>query len=78
MEISRDLFSTDERSPYFTLTLASRDIASHNLLTSLTAVERERIGGALNAAAAEIVGVLRARGPDDAGSRGSTYFGCGT
>jgi hypothetical protein len=78
MEISRDLFPTDERSPYFALTLASRDIVSHNVLTSLTAAERERIAGALNAAGAEIVRVLRARAPGDAGSRGSTNVGCGT
>ena len=60
MEITRDLFPTDERVPYLTLSLASRDLASHNLLTSLTPAEREQSGAALSAAGAAIVRVLRA------------------
>jgi hypothetical protein len=78
MEITRDLFPTDDRSPYLTLTLASRDLASHNLLTSLTAPERERIAEALSSAGAAIVRVLRAREPENGASRGSPSFGCGT
>jgi hypothetical protein len=78
MEITRDLFPTDDRSPYLTLTLTSRDLASHNLLTSLTAPERERIAEALSTAGAAIVRVLRAREPENGASRGSTSFGCGT
>jgi len=75
MDITRDLFPTDERSPYFTLTLASRDIESHNALTRLSGAERERIGEALTAAAAAILEVLRRSG----GSSGSyTSYGCGT
>ena len=77
MDITRDLFPTDGRSPYLTLTLASRDIESHNLLTGLSAVERERIGEALNAAGSAILNVLRGAGgaptPEE-----RTNFGCGT
>lgn len=76
MDITRDLFPTDGRSPYLTLTLASRDIESHNLLTRLTGAERERIGQALNAAGTAILDVLRNAG--GGASTGQTSFGCGT
>ena len=78
MDITRDLFPTDRRSPYLTLTLASRDIDSHNLLTGLSAAERERIGEALNAAGAAILNVLRDAGGRAPTSEGRTNFGCGT
>jgi hypothetical protein len=78
MEITRDLFPTDERSPYLALTLASRDLASHNLLTSLGPVERERIGQALTAAGDAIVRVLRGLSGDAASAKDKTSFGCGT
>jgi len=78
MDITRDLFPTDGRSPYLTLALASRDIESHNLLTRLSSAERERIGEALNAAAAVILDVLRGAGTDLPASEGHGTFGCGT
>lgn len=78
MEITRDLFPTDERSPYLALTLASRDLASHNLLTSLGAAERERIGHALTTAGNAIVRVLRGLPEDAASAKDKTNFGCGT
>lgn len=78
MEISRDLFFTDGRSPYLTLTLASRDIESHNLLTRLTNAQRDRIGEALNAAVSVIREVLRNAAENEASSSARSSFGCGT
>jgi hypothetical protein len=78
MDITRDLFPTDERSPYLTLTLASRDIASHNLLTRLTSAERDRVGEALTAASSTIVEVLRAAHSRDGTTNERGSFGCGT
>jgi hypothetical protein len=78
MDISRDLFPSDARSPYLTLTLASRDIESHNLLTRLSEAERDRIGEALNAAGSTILSVLRAATGEGARSAERTNFGCGT
>jgi hypothetical protein len=78
MEITRDVFPTDDRAPYLTLTLASRDLAAHNLLTGLQADERERIAEALSVAAATIVNVLRGAHHRPAAHRGSGSFGCGT
>ena len=78
MEITRDLFPTDERSPYLTLTLASRDLASHNLLTSLPTAERDRIAEALSTAGTAIVRVLREVHRKHPSSSGAGHFGCGT
>jgi hypothetical protein len=78
MEITRDVFPTDDRAPYLTLTLSSRDITAHNLLTGLRADEREKIAEALAAAAATIVDVLRNAGRHRGPHAGSTSFGCGT
>jgi len=78
MDITRDLFPTDGRSPYVTLTLASRDIESHNLLTGLSGAERDRIGEALNAAGRAILDVLRDAGGGASAAGARTNFGCGT
>jgi hypothetical protein len=78
MEITRDLFPTDERTPYLTLTLASRDLASHNLLTALPTAERERIAEALSIAGAAVVQVLRTFERQRASARDTQNFGCGT
>jgi hypothetical protein len=78
MDITRDLFPTDERSPYLTLTLASRDIASHNLLTRLSDHERQRISDALAAAGAVVLDVLRGMGAGSSEAGGHQSFGCGT
>jgi hypothetical protein len=78
MDITRDVFLTDARAPYFTLTLASRDLEAHSILSGLTAAEHEIVADALTAAAAAVVHVLRiarARGGDHAEA---TSFGCGT
>jgi hypothetical protein len=78
MDITRDVFLTDARAPYFTLTLASRDLQAHSILSSLTAAEHDVVADALTAAASAVVDVLRnARARE--GDRGeTTNFGCGT
>jgi hypothetical protein len=78
MEITRDVFPTDDRSPYLTLTLASRDLAAHNLLTGLESAERERIAEALGVAAAAIIHILGGGERQTAAQRGTANFGCGT
>jgi hypothetical protein len=78
MEISRDLFLTDDRTPYLTLALSSRDVVAHNLLTSLTAAERERLGHALADASTAVMEVLRPAHARHASARPNTIFGCGT
>jgi hypothetical protein len=78
MEITRDLFLTDARAPYFTVTVASRDLDAHRTLTSLTPAEHVRLAEALTVAATAMADVLRtayARGRDAAGA---SNFGCGT
>jgi len=78
MDITRDLFLSDGRAPHFTVTLTSRDLQAHQILTSLTADEYEQIEDALTAAAVAIAealkGALAAR-PADTDTRN---FGCGT
>lgn len=78
MEITRDLFPTDARNPYLTLTLTSRDVESHNLLTALGPAERDRISEALTAAGATILRVLRGLPAEHASGQDKTNFGCGT
>jgi hypothetical protein len=78
MEFTRDVFPTDDRAPYLTLTLASRDLTAHNLLTALPAEERERIVEALSVAATTIIEVLRRARRQPATHRGAASFGCGT
>ena len=79
MEITRDLFLTDDRTPYLTLAVTSRDILAHNLLTSLTAAERDRLGDALTSASVAVLEVLRAAyARHGAPPRAKTNFGCGT
>jgi hypothetical protein len=68
MEITRDLFLTDARAPLFAVSVASRDVTAHRVLTSLTAVEREAVAAALSAAvtalsAAPMPGSARSRAP---------------
>ena len=78
MEITRDLFLTDARAPYFTVALASRDLDAHRTLSSLTPAEHERLGEALTAAAATITDVLRAAYARGRNVTGASSFGCGT
>jgi hypothetical protein len=78
MDITRDVFLTDPRAPYFTLTLASRDLEAHSILSSLTPAEHDAVADALTAAAAAVVDVLRAARARDDHSGAATGFGCGT
>ncbi len=78
MDITRDVFPTDARAPYFTLTFASRDLQAHRLLSSLTPGEHERIADALTTAAAAVVDVLRVAHARDGSHKETTSFGCGT
>jgi hypothetical protein len=59
MDITRDLFLSDGRAPYFTVTLTSRDLRAHQILTSLTADEYGQIEDALTAAAVAIAEALK-------------------
>ena len=78
MDITRDLFLTDARAPYFTLTLASRDLEAHSILSGLTAAEHDTVSDALTAAAAAVVEVLRNAGAREGRHGDTTSFGCGT
>ena len=78
MEITRDLFLTDDRTPHLTLALTSRDVVAHNLLTSLTAAERERLGHALADATVAVLEVLKAAHGRHGAARPNSSFGCGT
>jgi hypothetical protein len=78
MDITRDLFLTDARAPYFTVVLASRDLEAHRTLSSLTPAEHERLGEALTAAAAAMADVLREVYARGKGVTGASSFGCGT
>jgi hypothetical protein len=78
MDITRDVFLTDGRAPYFTLTLASRDLHAHSIMTNLTAEEHDRIAEALSAAAGTVSEVLRDAHMREVDHAGATSFGCGT
>jgi hypothetical protein len=78
MEITRDLFLTEARAPYFTVAFASRDLEAHRTLSSLTSAEHERLGEALTAAAATIADVLRVAYARGRNVTGTSTFGCGT
>jgi hypothetical protein len=78
MDITRDVFLTDARAPYFTLTLGSRDLQAHSILSSLTPAEHDLVADALTAAASAVVDVLRSAEARE-GDRGeTTNSGCGT
>jgi hypothetical protein len=78
MDITRDVFLTDARAPYFTLTLASRDLEAHSILSSLAPTEHEQIADALTAAASAVMDVLRTAQAREGIQKGTTSFGCGT
>jgi hypothetical protein len=78
MDITRDVFLTDARTPYFTFTLASRDLQAHSILSSLTPGEHEQVANALTAAAATLAEVLKTAHSRERGSEERTSFGCGT
>ena len=78
MELAKDLFLTDERAPYLSLVLASRDLDSHRLLSGLTPEELTTLHAALAAGAESVRAILAQalsrRGPES----GMASFGCGT
>jgi hypothetical protein len=78
MEITRDLFLSDARAPYFTVALGSRDLDAHRTLSSLTPAEHERLGEALTAVAATMADVLRSAYARGRSVSGTSTFGCGT
>jgi hypothetical protein len=78
MDITRDVFLTDARAPYFTLTLASRDLNAHSIMSSLTPAEHDRIAEALTAAAGAVSAVLRDAHAREGTRAEATSFGCGT
>jgi hypothetical protein len=78
MDITRDVFLSDARTPYFTFTLTSRDLQAHSILSSLTPDEHEQVADALTAAASAVVDVLGTAQSREGGSGETTSFGCGT
>jgi hypothetical protein len=78
MDITRDVFLSDARTPYFTFTLTSRDLQAHSILSSLTPDEHEQVADALTAAASAVVDVLRTAHSREGGSAETASFGCGT
>lgn len=78
MELVKDLFLTDGREPYLSLALASRDLASHRLLSGLTEEESAALHDALNAGASAVRTVLARAWARQGPEAGTTSFGCGT
>ena len=78
MELAKDLFLTDERAPYLSLVLVSRDLDSHRLLSGLSPEESAALHSALAASAATVRSVLGEAWKRLAPDAGTTTFGCGT
>jgi len=78
VEIAKDIFLTDAREPYLTITLTSRDLLAHRLLTSLTREERERLNQLLLEQAAAVRAVLQESLANQHPDATTTAFGCGT
>lgn len=78
MEITRDLFLTDARAPHFSVSVASRDLAAHRLLSSLTPAERDAVALTLAAAVSSLAAVLREVHTRLGEEPGTSSFGCGT
>ena len=78
MEVAKDVFLTDGRAPYLTLTLASRDLAAHGLLTELPADDLARLHAVLAEAAAAVRALLGSAWQHHQPPPGSADFGCGT
>jgi hypothetical protein len=78
MELTKDLFVSDGRAPHLTLTLGSRDLTAHALLTALSTDERAQVHHALSTAAAVIVGLLGPAWTRHEPAAGTSSFGCGT
>ena len=78
MEITRDLFLTGARAPLFAVSVASRDLTAHRVLTNLTAAERETVAVALSTAVTALSAVLRGAYARLGEEPGTSSFGCGT
>jgi hypothetical protein len=78
MQILRDLFPTDAGTPYLTLTLETRDLAAHSLLSGLGEADRAAIADALAGAVETIARVLREAMRETPPAPGTSSFGCGT
>ena len=78
MELAKDVFLTDARSPYLSLLLASRDLEAHRLLSGLTAEETAALHAALADGAAAVRDVLATALARQSPKAGTTSFGCGT
>ena len=78
MEIGKDIFLTDAREPYLTVTLTSRDLLAHRLLSGLTQEERERLNQLLLDHAGAIRALLTASLANQHPDATTTAFGCGT
>jgi hypothetical protein len=78
MEITRDLFLTDSRAPLFAVSVSSRDLTAHRVLTNLTAAEREAVAAALSAAVTALAAGLRGAYARLGEEPGTSSFGCGT
>jgi hypothetical protein len=78
MELAKDLFLTDARSPFLSLVLASRDLDAHRLLSGLSDEEDLALHEALAAGAASVRQVLEAALARQAPDATTLSFGCGT
>jgi len=78
MQILRDLFPTDARTPYFTLALETRDLHAHSLLSGLGEADRIAIADALAQAVETIAHVLSDAIAETPPAPGTSSFGCGT
>ena len=78
MEIAKDIFLTDAREPYLTVTLASRDLLAHRLLSALSQDERDRLNQVMLDQAAAIRTLLQESLANQHPDATTTAFGCGT
>jgi len=78
VEIGKDIFLTDAREPYLTVTLTSRDLLAHRLLSGLTQEERERLNQLLLDHAGAIRALLKASLANQHPDASTTAFECGT
>jgi hypothetical protein len=78
MEIVRDVFLTDAREPLVTVSVMSRDLEAHRLLSGLSEEEKQELNELLREHAAAVRRLLRSalerRKPESTPSS----FGCGT
>jgi hypothetical protein len=78
MEIVRDVFLTDAREPLITVSVTSRDLAAHRLLSGLSEQERQELSGLLREHAAAVQHLLRGVLERQKAQSGTASFGCGT